>query len=261
MEKAESRLQRYCLDLVLKKGHCTPGMLDLVLGGDLQNQCTATGYTMRELDAPLAWGPRTAHAAPWPRQWGWRPALQRAAGSGWLPWPAAISARRSGSSAPLLPTGASAPPLPSGPPRPRLLPGGTGGNGPFVRAVTFGRVRDYEICDINNMGAAMVLAAAETILRYCEDTGNTPARFDAVYTGDLGIVGTRLLKELLEKEDVDLEKPPGLWMILTDDVQHQDVQAGGSGAGCSAGVLCASALPALQKGEMKTGAVSCPLGR
>lgn len=32
-EKAESRLQRYCLDLALKKGRCTPGMLDLVLGG------------------------------------------------------------------------------------------------------------------------------------------------------------------------------------------------------------------------------------
>ena len=53
-EKAESRLQRYCLDLALKKGRCSPQMLDLVLGGDLQNQCTATGYTMRELDAPLA---------------------------------------------------------------------------------------------------------------------------------------------------------------------------------------------------------------
>ena len=79
-----------------------------------------------------------------------------------------------------------------------------------MKSVTFGRVRDYEIKDINNMGAAMAPAAAETILRHCADTKRTPGDFDAVFTGDLGIVGTRLLKEILEKRGPQAGQPPGL---------------------------------------------------
>ena len=228
-EKAESRLQRYCLDLALKKGRCSPQMLDLVLGGDLQNQCTATGYTMRELDAPFAglYGACSTMAEAMGLAAG-----RGAGGGGWR-----AAARAPSPTAQWTATAAGCCLVePQGP-------------GPYVRAVTFGRVRDYEICDINNMGAAMAPAAAETILRYCEDTGCAPSQFDAVYTGDLGIVGTRLLKELLEKEDMDLKNHRDCGLTLYD-VQHQDVQAGGSGAGCSASVLCASVLPALQKGEL-----------
>ena len=249
-EKAESRLQRYCLDLALKKGHCTPGMLDLVLGGDLQNQCTATGYTMRELDAPLAglYGACStmAEAVGLAACLAAGGCINRAAAMASSHFCAAERQFRT----PLTYGGKRTPTAQWTATAAGCCLVEPEGNGPFVRAVTFGRVRDYEICDINNMGAAMAPAAAETILRYCEDTGNTPARFDAVYTGDLGIVGTRLLKELLEKEDVDLKNHRDCGLTLYD-VQHQDVQAGGSGAGCSAGVLCASVLPALQKGEMK----------
>ena len=35
------------------------------------------------------------------------------------------------------------------------------------------------------------------------------------------------------------------------DIHKQEVQAGGSGAGCSAAVLCARVLPALRKGKMR----------
>ena len=34
-------------------------------------------------------------------------------------------------------------------------------------------------------------------------------------------------------------------------VERQDAHAGGSGCGCSASVLCASLLPALQQGDLK----------
>ncbi len=249
-EKAESRLQRYCLDLALKKGHCSPQMPDLVLGGDLQNQCTATGYTMRELDAPFAglYGACSTMA----EAMGLAACL---AAGGCVSRAAALASSHfcaaerqfrtpltyGGKRTPTSQWTATAAGCCLVEPR---------GPGPYVRAVTFGRVRDYEVCDINNMGAAMAPAAAETILRYCEDTGCAPSQFDAVYTGDLGIVGTRLLKELLEKEDVDLKNHRDCGLTLYD-VQHQDVQAGGSGAGCSASVLCASVLPALQKGELK----------
>ena len=65
--------------------------------------------------------------------------------------------------------------------------------GPVViRRGLAGTIQDLGVKDAANMGAAMAPAAAETILRYCEDTGCAPSQFDAVYTGDLGIVGTRL---------------------------------------------------------------------
>ena len=125
-----------------------------------------------------------------------------------------------------------------------------GSGGPRVRAVTFGRVRDYNVTDINNMGAAMAPAACETILNYLTDTGASPEEFDAIYTGDLGLVGSELLTQLLAREGVQLpnHKDCGL---LVYDVENQNVQAGGSGPGCSAAVLCGHVLGALAENRMR----------
>ena len=40
-------------------------------------------------------------------------------------------------------------------------------------------------------------AAASTLLHYFKDTGTEPQEFDCIYTGDLGQVGSQLLRELL----------------------------------------------------------------
>ena len=119
-----------------------------------------------------------------------------------------------------------------------------------VPAVTFGRVRDLEVKDINNMGAAMAPAAAETICRYFSDTGEAPAAFDAVYTGDLGAVGSQLLAQLLEKEGLVLHNHQDCGLLVFNR-KTQDVQAGGSGAGCSASVLCCHVLPRLEVGKLR----------
>ena len=71
------------------------------------------------------------------------------------------------------------------------------GEGVGIAAATFGRVQDYQVKDINNMGAAMAPAAASTLLHYFKDTGTEPQEFDCIYTGDLGQVGSQLLRELL----------------------------------------------------------------
>ena len=124
------------------------------------------------------------------------------------------------------------------------------GGPPYVRAVTFGRVRDYNVTDINNMGAAMAPAACETILRYFADTGEKPEHFDAIFTGDLGFVGRTLLLQLLKEEGLPLENHQDCGLLVYDR-DAQNVQAGGSGAGCSATVLCCHVLPALREGRMK----------
>ena len=124
------------------------------------------------------------------------------------------------------------------------------GEGVQLCAVTFGRVQDYKIKDINNMGAAMAPAAAATLLHYLKDTGSAPEDFDRIYTGDLGHVGSQLLRDLLTAEGLLLKNHVDCGCILYDAAE-QTVKSGGSGPGCSASVLCGHILPRLERGTQK----------
>ena len=249
-EQSESQLQRHCLDLALQKANLAAAQLDLILAGDLENQCTASAYTLREVDVPFAglYGACSTMAE----------ALGLAAclaAAGFVNHAAAMTSSHFCAAerqfrTPLVYGGKRAPTAQWTATAAGCCILAGKGQGPFVKSVTFGRVRDYESKDINNMGAAMAPAAAETILRHCADTKRTPGDFDAVFTGDLGIVGTRLLKEILEKEGLKLDNHQDCGLLLYD-IDSQDVQAGGSGAGCSASVLCAHVLPALRAGKLK----------
>ncbi len=125
-----------------------------------------------------------------------------------------------------------------------------GDSAPFVRAVTVGRIEDKGITDANNMGAAMAPAAYSTVSRFFGDTGLSPADFDAIVTGDLGNVGSRLLCELAERDGLDLrEKHVDCGRIIYDQ-SSQDVHAGGSGCGCAASLLCGRFLPEIRAGRL-----------
>jgi len=113
---------------------------------------------------------------------------------------------------------------------------------PFVRAVTFGAITDMGIKDISNMGAAMAPAAASTIKQYLDDTGSKPEQFDLILTGDLGELGGALLLDLLGRENIDISKQHSDCGLLLYDKDSQNVDAGGSGCGCSASVLCSYIL-------------------
>ena len=118
------------------------------------------------------------------------------------------------------------------------------GQGVGVAAATLGRVQDYNIKDINNMGAAMAPAAAATLLHYLADTHAELRDFDCIYTGDLGLVGSQMLRELLAAEGLLLKNHADCGCLLYD-AGEQRVKSGGSGAGCCAAVLCAHILPKL----------------
>ena len=98
--------------------------------------------------------------------------------------------------------------------------------------------------------AAMMPAAASTLLRYFAATNTRPQDFDAIFTGDLGEVGSALLREQMAKEGVPLDNHQDCGCLLYD-TQGQNVQAGGSGAGCSAAVLCCKILPMLAAGQLR----------
>ena len=68
--------------------------------------------------------------------------------------------------------------------------------------------------------------------------------FDCIYTGDLGLVGSQMLRELLAAEGLLLKNHADCGCLLYD-AGEQRVKSGGSGAGCCAAVLCAHILPKL----------------
>ncbi len=249
-ESAESCYQQRAFDHLLQKAELQLEDIDCLFGGDLENQCTGTAYTARSLDLPFVgvYGACSTMAESL--------GLASCFVAGGLAKRAAVmtsshfcTAERQfrtpleygGQRTPTAQwtaTCAGACLLESG-----------GDAAAYVHAVTFGRVRDFGVTDINNMGAAMAPAAASTISRYLQDTGTDPRQLDAVYTGDLGVVGSRLLADLLQKQGIRLHNHLDCGLILYDrDRQH--VGAGGSGCGCSAGVLCAHILPGLQAGKL-----------
>ena len=68
--------------------------------------------------------------------------------------------------------------------------------------------------------------------------------FDCIYTGDLGLVGSQMLRELLAAEGLLLKNHADCGCLLYD-AGEQRVKSGGSGAGCCAAVLCGHILPKL----------------
>ena len=97
----------------------------------------------------------------------------------------------------------------------------------------------------------MAPAAADTLQRFFRDTGLAPDRFDMIATGDLGKVGSTLLLELMEREGWKLQGRHADCGLLIYDTEKQQVEAGGSGCGCSASVLCSYILPAIRRGDLK----------
>lgn len=120
-----------------------------------------------------------------------------------------------------------------------------------IRGITTGKIKDYGIHDVFNMGASMAPAAADTIYQSLEDFQMRAKEFDAIVTGDLGAVGQKLLFDLLDQNGINIsDRHMDCGMRIFDETK-QDTHAGGSGCACSAVVLSAEILPRLESGEWK----------
>lgn len=120
-----------------------------------------------------------------------------------------------------------------------------------ITAVTTGKIVDMDFHDSMNMGAAMAMAALDTIVRNFRDLGVDETHYDQIITGDLGTVGRRLLLDYLMQAGYRIESRYMDCGIEMFSPEEQDTHAGGSGCGCSAAVLCGYILPKLQSGEWK----------
>ncbi len=123
------------------------------------------------------------------------------------------------------------------------------GSAVAITSATFGKVVDFGVTDVNNMGAAMAPAAADTIRRHLRDTKRSADDYDLIVTGDLGALGSRILKDLTWEKGIDLQKNHVDCGEIVYNVIEDEFQ-GGSGAGCSAVVLNSYLYDKLRKKEL-----------
>lgn len=119
-----------------------------------------------------------------------------------------------------------------------------------IFSAMLGRVVDYGISDANNMGAAMAPATADTLLDFFNTSKTKPSTYDLIITGDLGLLGSRILKDLVKKKGIDIDKNHvdcGELIYNADESEYQ----GGSGAGCSAVVFNSYIYKRMQAGLYK----------
>ncbi len=250
-EQAESEMQKQVIELALSKAQIDINEIDFVFAGDLLNQCAGSTYAASGFGIPHIgiYGACSTMA------------LGLGLAASFIDGGLAGQTVSSTSSHFCSSERQFRYPLEYGGQRPQTaqwtvtgagaIALGTGEGQVKVKAATFGRIIDLGIKDVNNMGAAMAPAAAETILSFLEDTNTAPSDYDLILTGDLGVEGSRLLCELTAKENTDISKNHsdcGLNIFYLND---QDVHSGGSGCGCSASVLCSRILNKLQSCEFK----------
>ena len=264
-EQAESELQKRTVQLAMKKVNLQPEDIDYIFAGDLINQCTGTTYGLRDLNIPFLgiYGACSTMAegmllAALLTDGGMGGKIIAATSSHFstaerqFRFPLSYGGQRTPSSQWTCTASGAVILSPSG-------------HAPYIKGATIGRITDLGITDANNMGAAMAPAAAVTIKKYLDDTGKRPEDFNVILTGDLGIVGSELLLELMQKDGIDISKQHKDCGASIFDPEQQDTHAGGSGCGCGGSVLCGHYLPQVQTGEIKdmlfiaTGALMSPM--
>ncbi|CAA7602082.1 stage V sporulation protein AD [Acididesulfobacillus acetoxydans] len=127
---------------------------------------------------------------------------------------------------------------------------GQSGTGPRITAATLGRVLDYGETDVGNMGAAMAPAVADTLLNHFQDLQRQPEDYSLIASGDLGMVGADLTREVMLRSGMSLGSEYTDCGLMIYD-KSQDVHAGASGCGCSAVVFAGDIMQRLTAGSLK----------
>lgn len=249
-EKGESELQKRTLAKALEKGGLKAENIDYMFAGDLLNQCIGSTYGLRDFNIPLfgIYGACSTMSEGLALA-----SLMTDSGIGGHI--AAITSSHFCSAErqfrfPLSYGGVRTPTAQWTCTASGAVIVSPKSEAPFVRACTVGKIVDLGVTDANNMGAAMAPAAAYVIKTFLDDTSMEPSDFDAIITGDLGLVGSELLIELLRMEGMDISKQHKDCGLMMFDRDNQDVHAGGSGCGCSGSILCGYFLDKVKNGEL-----------
>ena len=204
-EKAERKMVAAAWQTALQKAAVSPAEVGCALGGDLLNQCVSTSFAFRDSQIPflglygacstlseglllgaclIAGGTEehvlctaSSHFCSAERQYRYPLAY-----GGQRPPTAQWTATAAGA----------------------VLLSGCKGAVRITRA-HIGKICDPGVTDANNMGAAMAQSAYETLRAYFQDTGDRPADYDLIVTGDLSRVGKQLVLDLFDADGVEGE--------------------------------------------------------
>ncbi|MBZ2173637.1 stage V sporulation protein AD [Schnuerera sp. xch1] len=264
-EKAEAKIQEEAIKLAISNANISMNDLQYLVSGDLLNQIISSSYTARQITLPyfglygacstmtesLSIGSMIVEG-------GFADKVVCATSSHFssaerqFRFPLEYGSQRSFASQWTV-TGAGATIL------------SATGEGPYITYITPGKIKDFGITDTNNMGGAMAPAAIDTISQHFKDTGYNPDDYDLIITGDLGLVGKRIVLDLMRKEGYDLSQNYTDCGIKIFDGVEQDTHAGGSGCACSAVVFNGYIYKEMLKGNLNrvllisTGALHSPI--
>lgn len=111
-----------------------------------------------------------------------------------------------------------------------------------IESATIGKVSEKGIKDANNMGAVMAPAAASTLADHLNDLKRDLDYYDLILTGDLGCIGGEIFREYCNKVyNLKLKRhlDAGCELYL----KSQETYSGGSGPACLPLVLFNKILP------------------
>lgn len=227
-ENCEIKLQKIVFDNILRKNNLSDINIDLVVGGDLMNQITATSFNMRDYNIPFL-GVYSACAS-FPES---LLILANMVDSKFLKKGIAITSSHNLTSEKQFRF-----PIEYGCLKPkRSTFTATGAVSTLVsnkvskvkvESATIGRVIDYGIKDPFNMGAVMAPAAASTIVNHLNELNRSINYYDVVLTGDLGEVGSQILKEfLLKNNNIKMKNHLDAATLIYSD--EQEIFSGASG--------------------------------
>lgn len=253
-ESAESEMGRLAFNIALKKCALSESALDVVLAGDLENQCVASSAGLCSFGIPyvglysacstcteallllscllsftdMCYGGTvtTSHNSAAERQF--RTPIeygaQRSPSAQWTATAAGAFVMSKERHA---------------------------GSHVFVDNVMIGKIVDGLSKDGANMGAAMARAAFDSIYTYFSLSQKPLSSFDMIITGDLGKVGSEILCDMLSRDVPGAERIHADCGMLLYDLEKKNVNSGASGCGCSASVLASHFIPRLESGELK----------
>ena len=264
-EKAEIKLLKDSISLLLKKVGLKDNDIDLIISGDLQNQIASSDYAIRDFNIPFL-GIYNACAT---------------SAEGLIIAATFLDSKKIKKcivSTVSHNTSAEKQyrnPTEYGTPKPQTATFTVTGGASIllttqktdikIESATIGRIIDKGTKDVNHMGAVMAPAAADTIYRHLDSLKRTNDYYDLIVTGDLGEYGKKILVNYLkEVYNIDISKNYNDCGTMIYDLKKQAVMAGGSGPACSALTVYSYILKQMHEKKLKkvlfvpTGALFSP---
>lgn len=241
-EQAEAKMQKIVIEEIIKKNGLKYNDINLLIGGDLLDQISATGYASKDIPISLlgvysacATFPETLIVGSFALN---DKNIKKVLG---VTSSHNLSAERQFRY-----------PIEYGSPKPHTSTfTTTAGISTLlsktesdikIESATIGKVIDMGISDANNLGAVMAPAAADTLFEHLKDLKRDIDYYDLILTGDLGCIGSNIFKEYCKiNYNIKLKKylDAGCELYL----KSQDTYSGGSGPACLPLVLFNKILP------------------